>query len=280
MFKKIEKELKTKENILSIIETNEKQEEETILQKKRRKDEKKKKENQISQVNIKETNEKAKTTSESEEEDEEEDEIEKVKRQIKMEKKGEEGEEGEDKEYKGRNYYKRHINKSEIDMNNHKYLGNLGPMKANTTIKASSQIDYSRGICKDYKVSGVCGYGDGCIFLHDRTEYKSSYEIDIELKRKEILKKKREIEGLSFALSSNNNKDSIVNMEDNENKKEVCRICSKRYINPVETICKHVFCEGCALRNYSKSKKCFVCNKDVNGIFNSIDDVTKRKYIV
>jgi hypothetical protein len=93
-------------------------------------------------------NEKEESSGEDEE-SEEEDETEKVKKQIKTEKKEEEGREEEgNKEYKGRNNYKKHINKSEIDINNHKYLGNLGPMKANTTIKASSQIDYSRGKCR------------------------------------------------------------------------------------------------------------------------------------
>ena len=66
----------------------------------------------------------------------------------------------------------------------------MGPMRVNTTIKAISQVDYAKGICKDFKNIGVCGYGDGCVFIHDRFEYKSSYEIDLDLKKKKIEKQK------------------------------------------------------------------------------------------
>ena len=40
------------------------------------------------------------------------------------------------------------------------------------------RFDYQPDICKDYKETGYCGYGDACKFVHDRGDYKSGWEID------------------------------------------------------------------------------------------------------
>lgn len=32
--------------------------------------------------------------------------------------------------------------------------------------------------------------------------------------------------------------------------------------------CRHYFCEGCALQHYRKSQRCYVCDKQTNGVFN------------
>lgn len=32
--------------------------------------------------------------------------------------------------------------------------------------------------------------------------------------------------------------------------------------------CRHYFCEACALQHYRKSKRCYVCNTQTNGVFN------------
>lgn len=32
-------------------------------------------------------------------------------------------------------------------------------------------------ICKDYKETGYCSFGDSCKFIHDRGDYKSGWEI-------------------------------------------------------------------------------------------------------
>eukprot|EP00967_Tisochrysis_lutea_P010500 scaffold12024_cov22-Tisochrysis_lutea.AAC.1 len=33
-------------------------------------------------------------------------------------------------------------------------------------------------LCKDYKETGFCSYGDSCKFMHDRGDYKMSWELD------------------------------------------------------------------------------------------------------
>ena len=46
----------------------------------------------------------------------------------------------------------------------------------------------------------------------------------------------------------------------------------------------HYFCEGCALKQFSKSTKCFVCGANTNGVFNNANDLKvrleKRKTII
>lgn len=33
--------------------------------------------------------------------------------------------------------------------------------------------------------------------------------------------------------------------------------------------CRHYFCESCALQHYRKSQRCYVCDKQTNGVFNT-----------
>lgn len=52
-----------------------------------------------------------------------------------------------------------------------------------------------------------------------------------------------------------------------------CRLCSAPSDPPSllplpTTRCRHYFCEACALQHYRKSKRCYVCNTQTNGVFN------------
>ena len=42
--------------------------------------------------------------------------------------------------------------------------------RMNRFIKSSIRIDYKSGICKDFRDTGFCGFGDNCIFMHDRSD--------------------------------------------------------------------------------------------------------------
>ncbi|GFS45661.1 zinc finger (CCCH-type/C3HC4-type RING finger) family protein [Actinidia rufa] len=48
------------------------------------------------------------------------------------------------------------------------------------------------------------------------------------------------------------------------------------FVDPVVTKCKHYFCEHCALKHHAKNKKCFVCNKPTDGIFNTAHEIKKK----
>ncbi|KAI3800579.1 hypothetical protein L1987_28670 [Smallanthus sonchifolius] len=66
--------------------------------------------------------------------------------------------------------------------------GSHGPLRASAHIRVSARFDYQPDICKDYKETGYCGYGDSCKFMHDRGDYKSGgrwRESGMKLRRQE-----------------------------------------------------------------------------------------------
>ena len=73
----------------------------------------------------------------------------------------------------------------------------------NKFIKSSIRVDYKSGICKDYRDSGFCGFGDNCLFLHDRSDLYSGWEIEnmfnIEEHRKKFLTRKRQMPRIKLA---------------------------------------------------------------------------------
>ena len=58
-------------------------------------------------------------------------------------------------------------------------------------IRVSTRFDYQPDICKDYKNTGYCGYGDSCKFLHDRGDYKPGWQIEKDYDEAEKARKKR-----------------------------------------------------------------------------------------
>ncbi|XP_024993163.1 zinc finger CCCH domain-containing protein 1-like [Cynara cardunculus var. scolymus] len=67
-----------------------------------------------------------------------------------------------------------------------------GPLRAPSGyIRASTRFDYQPDVCKDYKNTGYCGYGDSCKFLHDRGDYKTGWQIDKQWDEAENARKKR-----------------------------------------------------------------------------------------
>lgn len=57
-------------------------------------------------------------------------------------------------------------------------LNGHGPARAPVHYRATSRFDYQPDICKDFKDTGYCGYGDACKFLHDRSDYKSGWQLE------------------------------------------------------------------------------------------------------
>lgn len=111
--------------------------------------------------------------------------------------------------------------------------------------KPTCRFDYAKDLCKDYNESGYCVFGDTCIFLHDRGDYKSGWELELEWNNKVRENAKEEV-----------NEDSTV-----------CKICDKERTAPVSAECGHIFCESCALEAFTSSKKCPVCKKVWKGSF-------------
>ena len=60
-----------------------------------------------------------------------------------------------------------------------------------------------------------------------------------------------------------------------------CLVCKESWASsscadPVVTKCGHYFCETCALKQNTKTGKCFACGKSTRGIFNSATEIIKQ----
>ncbi|KAN0034789.1 hypothetical protein ACTFIV_001321 [Dictyostelium citrinum] len=138
-----------------------------------------------------------------------------------------------------------------------------GPMKTSTTYKLSNRIDHQPDVCKDYKQTGQCTFGDACKFLHDRSDYKSGWQIDKEYEEEQKQKRLNNING----IKNNDKKDNSGNDDNEQQLPFACFICKKQYTDPVQTKCKHFFCEECALTHNRKNKKCALCGEPTLGTF-------------
>ena len=144
----------------------------------------------------------------------------------------------------------------------------VGPVKAPSNIRAITVVDFAPDVCKDYKQTGFCGFGDSCKYLHAREDYAQGWKLDREWE-KAGSKKKRD--GLS---AGKDKEDSDRDDLDDEEKmlRDIpfaCVICKQSYTNPIVTKCGHYFCEKCAMGRYMKDKKktCAACGADTNGSF-------------
>lgn len=176
-----------------------------------------------------------------------------------------------------------------------KATGTLGPMRAPTFLRATSRFDYQPDICKDYKETGFCGYGDQCKFLHDRGDYKSGWQMEREWEDKQAAKRQRLQKAEESALASMNAASGIDvrsaraeaaadNDNDGEENYEIeeesefpfaCHICREGFKDPVVTLCGHYFCQKCAIDSNKKNSKCVICDKQTFGIYNKARKLIK-----
>lgn len=129
-----------------------------------------------------------------------------------------------------------------------KALGTHGPLRASAHIRMSVRFDYQPDLCKDYKETGYCGYGDACKFLHDRGDYKSGWQMEKEWDEKE--KKRRDKVAAGRGGEDVEGGDSVDegSEEDEDALPFACFICREPFTDPVVTRCHHYFCEHCALK--------------------------------
>ena len=83
---------------------------------------------------------------------------------------------GADKLYRGLNNYKDYIAKREGASTNKATAS--GPLRQSQHVRMTNVVDYQPDVCKDYKETGYCGYGDSCKFMHDRGDYLSGWQIE------------------------------------------------------------------------------------------------------
>ncbi|XP_064172198.1 E3 ubiquitin-protein ligase RNF113A [Anguilla rostrata] len=168
----------------------------------------------------------------------------------------------DDKIYRGMNNYHKFIKPKDSTMGNASSgMVRKGPIRAPEHLRATVRWDYQPDICKDYKETGFCGFGDSCKFLHDRSDYKHGWQIERELD-----------EGRYGA----NDEENYEVSSDDEDLPFKCFICRETFKNPIITKCRHYFCEACALQHYRKSKRCYVCNVQTNGVFNPAKELMAK----
>ena len=149
-----------------------------------------------------------------------------------------------------------------------------GPVRpSGTNVRAVTPMDYQPDICKDYKETGFCGYGDNCIYMHDRGDYKSGWQLERDWN--EAQKNNRKFgEQEDFTVKSDDEEDSDDELP------FACSLCRGDFVDPVRTLCNHYFCENCILKK-SKRNRCFICGENTKGILNSapklIAKLKKRK---
>lgn len=147
-----------------------------------------------------------------------------------------------------------------------------GPKRAPDNVRRTVLVDYQPDICKDYKETGYCGYGDSCKFLHDRGDYKLGWQLDRDWEEK--MRREKELAQESEEENSEEEEDPLP---------FACLKCRTQWKDfgsslgdPVVTRCGHYFCEHCALKHNAISKKCFVCNQPTSGVFNTAHEVLKK----
>ncbi|XP_067607858.1 E3 ubiquitin-protein ligase RNF113A-like [Pseudorca crassidens] len=88
----------------------------------------------------------------------------------------------DDKIYRGINNYQKYMKPKDTSMGNaSSKMVRKGPIRAPEHLRATVRWDYQPDVCKDYKETGFCGFGDSCKFLHDRSDYKHGWQIEREL---------------------------------------------------------------------------------------------------
>ncbi|CAO1630976.1 unnamed protein product [Sympodiomycopsis kandeliae] len=165
--------------------------------------------------------------------------------------------------YRGLSNYSSAVNQDDAKSN--KY-SQRGPIKAPSNIRTVTVVDYQPDVCKDYKETGYCGFGDTCKFLHDRSDYLAGWQM----------------EAAYLPNSTARNLDHGAGQGDDEEEEEeeeipfACLICRQPFTDPVQTKCGHYFCSACAIKRFSKTPKCFACGAQTGGIFNNAHKIIKR----
>mmetsp|Transcript_21682 Transcript_21682/g.42590 ORF Transcript_21682/g.42590 Transcript_21682/m.42590 type:complete len:279 (+) Transcript_21682:119-955(+) len=143
------------------------------------------------------------------------------------------------------------------------------------SIKTTVMVDYQADVCKDYKETGYCGFGDSCKFIHDRGDYKSGWELERDWQAQERRKTDKFRAG-KLGSDPLDREDTPDNKPKKEDIPFACHICRQPFTKPVVTLCGHYFCRKCAFAHNAKSTKCAICSKPTKGIFNAADEIIAK----
>merc|ERR1712093_121955 len=128
------------------------------------------------------------------------------------------------------------------------------------SIRTITLVDYQPDVCKDYKETGFCGFGDSCKFLHDRGDYLHGWQLDNQ-----------------FLSDQAGNLAPVAAQAVEEELPFACLICRNPFTDPIVTRCGHYFDSKCAIKRFAKTPKCFACGASTAGIFNKATKILERK---
>lgn len=149
-----------------------------------------------------------------------------------------------------------------------------GPVRAATNIRVTARFDYEPNVCKDYKETGFCGFGDTCIYLHDRGDTLKGWQLEENWeKQKRLAKEKQQEEMDQFVCQiigkqqDDSNGTTVLTTDDGI--PFACHICREYFKDPVVTTCQHYFCQKCIMNHVrTVGESCPICDKDTSSVFN------------
>ncbi|WFD26457.1 N-terminal methionine N(alpha)-acetyltransferase NatE [Malassezia nana] len=138
-----------------------------------------------------------------------------------------------------------------------------GPIKAPANVRTVTVVDYQPDVCKDYKETGYCGFGDTCKFLHDRSDYLAGWQMN-------TVGEASDARAGSFGVREEESDDEDIPF--------ACLLCRQPFKDPIVTRCGHYFCAQCAIARFAKTPKCFACGAKTQGLFQSATRVLERMH--
>ena len=171
-----------------------------------------------------------------------------------------------------------------------------GPLRAAANIRTTCRFDYQPDICKDYKETGFCGFGDSCIYLHVRGDSKTGWQLEQEWEEKrkrQQEEKEKEMDQFCRDVGGEARSSKFSKGEEEQQPMEedgipfACFLCRKAFVDPIVTTCGHYFCQSCILQTLkdnqasstsaSTSSSCPICSKDTMGVFNFPTKLISKK---
>jgi RING finger protein 113A len=189
-----------------------------------------------------------------------------------------------------------------------KATGAHGPLRASLYVRTTARFDYQPDVCKDYKETGYCAYGDSCKFLHDRGDHKSGWEVERDWEKAQRAKRERRLERRAARLAAGGGgggEDDDDEDDDDDEEEEgaggaagrgkgketgkaappslpfACLACRVPWLDAasaaaVQTRCGHYFCERCALGRQARGQgTCAACDQPTQGVFNAAPEVLR-----
>lgn len=162
--------------------------------------------------------------------------------------------------------------------------------------KLASQFDYQADICKDFKETGYCGFGDSCKFIHDRSVQVPGWKLEeqwaaeqrhksrsqagrgekeealVAEVQKELTDLLREPASRELAICEIENRggfDKLLSQLDASlvQGSNVCVVCNIKGIEG-SLLCGHAVCETCFVS--SCRVRCPTCKITTKGVLNSL----------